>query len=292
MSTNPAAPLVADEIAPFRRPGRALIGWMPPERGAIALAGGNHDGAHNQDLIDRVETSRAVVAEREPVIDQDGIIDETDPAIASIVERLRQQQDTGAFWEEGWTVGIADLNRVCSLQQSVASQQAEERVSEVDPDDPLSIAAVTLPPPSTEQIPAQFDEQKNVWIITAPNPNLRITSAINGPSDNGPVFGFSIAILPSFLQVARHHGRYVLRDGYHRAFGLLARGITRAPAFIRDFGVGALGTDAGLFTTDVYLGKRPPLLRDFLDDEVAADVDVPAVQKMIVVQAMELTPLA
>jgi hypothetical protein len=44
--------------------------------------------------------------------------------------------------------------------------------------------------------------------------------------------------------------------------------------------------------TDVYLGNRPPLLRDFLDDEVAANVDVPAVQKMIVVQGMELTPLA
>jgi hypothetical protein len=33
-------------------------------------------------------------------------------------------------------------------------------------------------------------------------------------------------------------------------------------------------------------------VRDVLDDEVAADVDVPAVQKMIVVQGMELTPRA
>jgi len=77
-------------------------------------------------------------------------------------------------------------------------------------------------------------------------------------------------------------------NGYHRAFGL----ITRAPAFVRDFGVGPLGTDAGLVATDVYLGIHPPLLRDFLDDEVAADVDVPAVEKMIVVQGMELTPPA
>lgn len=291
MSTNPAAPLVAEEVATFRRLGRALIGWMPPERGAIALAGGRHEGAQNHDLIERVEAARAAVAEREPGIDQNGIIDQTEPALRTIVERLRQQPDTGAFWEEGWTVGVADLTRVCSLQQSVASQQAEDRVSEVDSNDLESIGAVTLPPPSTAAIPAQFDEQKKAWIVTAPNPNLQVTSAVNGPSENGPVFGFSVAILPSFLQVARHHGRYVLRDGYHRAFGLLARGITRAPAFFRDFGVGPLGTAAGLFATDVYLGDRPPLLRDFLDDEVAADVDVPAVQKMIVVQGMELTPI-
>jgi hypothetical protein len=97
MSTNPAAPLVAEEVATFRRPGRALIGWMPPERGAIALAGGRHDGAQNQDLIDRVEAARVAVAEREPGIDQEGIIDQTDPALPTIVERLRQQPDTGAF---------------------------------------------------------------------------------------------------------------------------------------------------------------------------------------------------
>jgi hypothetical protein len=40
------------------------------------------------------------------------------------------------------------------------------------------------------------------------------------------------------------------------------------------------------------LGDRPPRLADFLDDDVAADVDVPVVQKMIVVQGMELSPLA
>jgi hypothetical protein len=62
--------------------------------------------------------------------------------------------------------------------------------------------------------------------------------------------------------------------------------------FIRDFGVGELGTAPGLFGTDIYLGERPPRLPDFLDNEVAASVDVPAVQKMIIVQGMELTPLA
>jgi hypothetical protein len=293
MSTNPAEPLIAEEVSTFRRPGRALIGWMPPDRGAIVLAGGLHEGVLNPDLVARVEAARTAVATREAGIDQDGIIDDTDPALAVIVDRLRQQPDTGAFWNEGWTVAVADLTRVCSLQQSVASQQAEERVHDVDPDDLVSVAEVTLPPPSTAELPAQFDEQKKAWIVTAANPNLQITGAMGGPAQGGGLaLSFAVGIVPSFLQVARHHGRYVLRDGYHRAYGLLARGITRAPAFVRDLGVGALGTSAGLFGTDVYLGDRPPRLPDFLDDDVAADVDVPVVQKMIVVQGMELSPLA
>jgi hypothetical protein len=292
VSTNPAAPLIAEEITTFRRPGRALIGWMPPDRGAIVLAGGRHDGAQSPDLLERVEAARAAVAAREPGIDQDGIIDDANPSLAPIVDRLRQQPDTGAFWNEGWTVAVVDLTRVCSLQQSVASQQAEDRVADVDADDLVSCAEVTLPPPSTAELPAQFDEQKKVWIITAANPNLQITGAMGGSSEGGPFFGFSVGIPPSFLQVARHHGRYVLRDGYHRAYGLLARGIMHAPAFVRDFGVGALGTSAGLFGTDVYLGERPPRLVDFLDDDVAETVDVPVVQKMVVVHGMELNPLA
>jgi hypothetical protein len=144
---------------------------------------------------------------------------------------------------------------------------------------------VTLPGPTQAELPAQLNELRNAWIVSAANPNLRITGHFGGPIQPGVVgFGFVVGIMPSFLQVARHHGRYVLRDGYHRAYGLLARGITRAPAFVRDFGVGELGAGAGLFGTEVYLGDRPPSLPDFLDDEVAADVQVPVVQKMIVVQ--------
>jgi hypothetical protein len=41
----------------------------------------------------------------------------------------------------------------------------------------------------------------------------------------------------------------------------------------------------------VYLGERPPVLADFLNDQIAADVRVPAAQKMLVVQGLELTPL-
>jgi hypothetical protein len=35
------------------------------------------------------------------------------------------------------------------------------------------------------------------------------------------------------MQVGRYKGRHFLRDGY-RAFGLLSRGVTVVPAFVRD----------------------------------------------------------
>jgi len=266
---------------------------MPDDRGAILLAGGRQEGALDENLVNRVKTARAAVESRTAGIDQEGLIDVEHVSLPAIVERLQQQANTSAFWSEGWSVAVVDLSRVCSLQQSVASQQAADRVRNIDPEDLVSIADVTLPPPSNIVLPAQLDEHRNNWIITAANPNLRITGHFGGELQPGVIgYGFTVAVLPSFLQVARHHGRYVLRDGYHRAYGLLARDITHAPAFVRDFGVGDLGAGAGLFTTGVYLGDRPPCLSDFLDDQVAADVDVPVVQKMVVVQGLELTPLA
>lgn len=293
VSTDPAQPVIAEEEATLRRPGRALIGWMTPERGAVVLAGGRQEGSEDQKLRARVEAARQAVAAREPGAGQDGLVDDTHSDLPAIVDRLKQQENTQPFWSEGWTVAVVDLTRVCSLQQSVASEQARERVESVDPEDLGSIAELTLPLASQTQLPAQFDEVRNVWMISAPNPNLRITGHFGGELQPGAVgFGFLVGVMPSFLQVAQHHGRFVLRDGYHRAYGLLARGITHVPAFVRDFGVGQLGVGAGLFPTDVYLSERPPGLTDFLDDDVSSDVAVPVVQKMIVIQGLEITPLA
>lgn len=48
-----------------------------------------------------------------------------------------------------------------------------------------------------------------------------------------PVFGYVLGALPSFMQIAVIDGRCILRDGYHRAVGLLSRGISVVPAFVR-----------------------------------------------------------
>lgn len=75
-------------------------------------------------------------------------------------------------------------------------------------------------------------------------------------------------------------------------FGLLQRGVELVPAFVRDFGQAPLGVPAGLLPTDVYLGDCPPVLPDFMDDEVSTDVFIPASQKMVMIQALEVSTIA
>jgi hypothetical protein len=90
----------------------------------------------------------------------------------------------------------------------------------------------------------------------------------------------------------RYRGRYYMRDGYHRAFGLLSRGISVVPAFVRDIGAfeELVPDPRTMLPQDSYLGQRPPVLADYLDDAVASAVRLPAIRKMIIVQALELTP--
>jgi hypothetical protein len=280
------------ELSVPTRAGRALIGWMPTEQGVLTLSGRRMDAAINDSLREQVETAQAAVAEREPGIDQEGIVEALPPGLDGLRERLRAQPNAIDYFRDGWDVKVVDLSRVCSLQQQVFSEHAIERVSTIDIDDLGAIGDLTLPPPEETPLPAQFDEVRSAWMIHGANPNLRITGHFSGQIQPGVIgFGFTVGVLASFVQVARHHGRYVLRDGYHRAYGLLERGVTRAPVFVRDFGFADLGATPGLFGTDVYLGERPPVLPDFHNDEVAADVQIPASQKMLVIPGLELTPV-
>jgi hypothetical protein len=151
---------------------------------------------------------------------------------------------------------------------------------------------VSLPLPTEVTLPAQYDAQRLAWIITSPNPNLRIVGNFAGQVQPGLTgFGFAVTVLPSFVQVAHLADRYVLRDGYHRALGFLKRGVSRVPVFVRDYAkLEDLGMNPGLLPQSVYLGDNPPRLTDYFDDEVSADVSLPAFQKMIVVHGLELTP--
>jgi hypothetical protein len=99
-----------------------------------------------------------------------------------------------------------------------------------------------------------------------------VVGNFNGPMDEvagAPAFGFAVAVPPSYLQVVRIDGRYVLRDGYHRAFAVLSRGISCVPAFVRAFDTVESLAPVGRLPHAAWPGERPPLLLDYHDNAVA-----------------------
>ena len=166
-----------------------------------------------------------------------------------------------------------------------------ERVHEIEGTDLLKLAEVTLPLPNQQQLLTSFDTAKQAWVFASPNPNLRVIGNFNAPVAPGMNgFGFAVGIMTSLLNVAGLHGRYFLRDGYHRAYGLLASGIRYVPALVANYSaIEAVGLPPqGMLPQDAYLGDRPALLTDYLNDEVAADTTVQSNRKVIVLQALEM----
>ncbi len=277
-----------------RRRGRALIGWMTAEDATRALVGGQMDVPIELDVIRRAQSAREEVAARAEPPNQEGVIEDAPPELAAHVASLGQQPGSTQMLAEGWEVKLTDLARLVAFQPLVIAEQAEERVANITADDINSVATATLPIAQPEPLPAAFDQSKGCWVISSANPNLQVCGHFTGPLQPGtpPAFGFVVGVLPSFVQAARYQGRYFLRDGYHRAYGLLKRGIMKVPALVREIEtIDALGVKPGMLPQEAYLGPQPPMLRDFLNDAVSADVTTAAIHKVIAVHAIELTPL-
>lgn len=68
-----------------------------------------------------------------------------------------------------------------------------------------------------------------------------------------------------YLEVALYRGRWFLRDGYHRSYGLLRRGINCVPAVaLRARTIEELGAIGHkFFSEDILFSARPPMVSDF-----------------------------
>jgi hypothetical protein len=117
---------------------------------------------------------------------------------------------------------------------------------------------------------------KKGMAVRSPNLNLQVVGSGLGPVEVAPgVKRIAVHIFldtpASYLQVAEYRGRHFVRDGYHRATGLIREGVFVVPCVL--IKVSSLqeltAGKSGLFSDDVLLDERPPRLTDFWDDSVA-----------------------
>lgn len=274
------------------RPARALLGWLAHDQ-AILLQNRQRQDNVPPEFGTTAEAARAAVAARPAGISQEGLIADVGSELQEHVRALRASPVSAPYFSQGWRVALVDLRKVCAAQPTVFLDHAEQRTAAAVAGDFRSLANITLPLPSNSELPAQFEQGSQTWILRSPNLNLRIVGNWAGPAQPGLIaFGFAVTLLPSYLQVARFRDRYLLRDGYHRACALLRRGISLVPALVRDFGpLEDLGLPPGLLAPAAYLGERPPLLPDFGDNSVSKEVLLPATEKMILIHGMELAAM-
>jgi hypothetical protein len=292
-STVLPSPVELPSITPGhgQRPARALLGWMAPGQGELAMVSNQIGVPLSPEQRVRLDQARAGVAVRPPDVDQREVVSALPSTLGDHVDRLRATSPGAQMFLEGWEVAMVDLTEVVAFQPVVFTDTAAERVANVDISEVEAVAEYTLPTVHVPQIATQQSNDQNVLIFTSPSPNLRVIGNFHGPVPQAggmPGGGFVVAEVPSFVQVIGVGGRYILRDGYHRAFGLISRGVTTVPAFVRSFEhLNGLVPD-GMLPHEAWMGDRPPLLTDYHDEVVAETVYLPAAQKVIIVQALEI----
>lgn len=191
------------------------------------------------------------------------------------------------------SAGLVDLTRLLSFQKAVNLEHIAQRVAIASPDDWEALAQVCLPSAGVEEeLNGTFDKDGRGVTITSLNPNLRVgpLRTITVPDgSHSRLLGFTLMFGTPHLHVVEYKGRWFLKDGYHRAYGLLARGVTRVPAIVeraRSF-ADVHGGATTLMSQEYLLGAHPPFLTDFHNSAVSATVTQQALRKVIRIRAEE-----
>ena len=294
MAGSAQIPITAATPTYAKRKARALIGWMSEQEGILWAAGRDTQVALNPEHAATCKRARDNVGSRAHGIDQSNLFAPIPSELTPHIDALKADQESAQVLATSGEIRIVDLRRVCAAQPHVLIEDAVNRVRDFPSKDLVGIAGLTLPLPTREPFPVTFDQFKSSWLLGSPNPNLRVLGQFNtsfGPGLSG--YGFVVAQQKSYMKVAGVNGRYFLSDGYHRAYGLLVAGITQVPALVKEFAtLEEVQMAPGMLPPSAYLGDRPPLLLDYLDDLVSVDTHVPATTKMIVIQALELNSIA
>lgn len=274
---------------------RALIGWLDSDEAARWLSGNEFQPSRDPRHLELVRRAKASIAARAAYEAPPFAGDRLPEELEHHLGLLRTHPESAGTVAKLGEARIVDLSRIVAAQKQILVADAEDRVRGASAGDPGGLARITLPLPRREPISWKFDGQRNAFVLTSPNPNLSVTGHFNstvGGEMPGIVFdgfGFAVSYQRSYLQVAVIGGRPVLRDGYHRAYGLLKAGIRHVPALVRHFDAwDEAAMPDGLLPQSVCLGANPPLLPDYLDDGVAINRWVPAMRRLLVIQALDL----
>lgn len=287
----------------MQQPTKTLLPWLEQGEAVAVLLGGRMPGPNDQTQphIDRWRAQKAIVDARGAY----AVIHEPLQALPDQLQeratafRARADVQNGLHGLD-WDLGVVDLTNVLSFQKVVNLEQTEERVANTAPDDWGSLFSLCLPDVRAPQdLATLVDPDGKALTLSSMDPNLRVAGsaiqeinvamAAGQPGQNMKFLGFPVTFGTPFVQIAEYQGRRFVRDGYHRCYGLLQKGISRIPCvFARARTFQETGdTGPTFFSQDIMLSDRPPFLKDFLDDAVSVATQKRATRKVIRVQAQE-----
>jgi hypothetical protein len=242
-------------------------------------------------LAKKIERAQKGLAERECHANCPALLAEQTDNINYLLAECRQRSDLQAEYEGlDWTLGIVDLRRLLAFQRRLVFGARRHTSPTLQQDDWAQLISFTVGPQrSTEHRLVRNRSSTGDLDITlhSSNPDLQVRLSPN--TEPGFQLPLSLHGGSPFFEVAELRGRWFLRDGYHRAYGLLQAGVHRIPAVvIHTRTIGELGaTEPWFFSEELLFSERPPRVMDFLDEALVLRYERTALRKVIRIRVEE-----
>lgn len=191
--------------------------------------------------------------------------------------KLLQQQFGGVKFV------LAPVDRLISPLALIDFQYVEELRAELAGDDDLSVAKFSLPLSSSMPVRLSIDPATNSVTIVSEQKTLTLGAvSVQQVPEVGMQINFLVTTSAVQVIVSKVGERLYLRGGIHRAYLLASMGKKHIPcALVEENQLAALASAYPSFSPSVLQAERPPLLADFFDRSLSAEVPLRQTQKVI-----------
>jgi hypothetical protein len=189
-----------------------------------------------------------------------------------------------------WTLGVVDLRCLLAFQRRLV----------FDPELPLpqiprqndwpALLSFALGPARRVAYEVKVqDTEGQFFLLTLQSRNPDLQLRLVPDSELQELLSFSLYGGSPFFEVAEFHGRWFLRDGYHRTYHLLQAGVHHLPAVVvRARTIDEVGaTHPWFFNEEQLLSTHPPRVADFLESSLVIRYERPRLMKKISIRIDE-----
>jgi hypothetical protein len=168
-----------------------------------------------------------------------------------------------------------------------------EYIEELRPElaslDEADIAKFALPQSANVAIRGMTDPTQHSVNFVSSNKTLTVGPAQVTQINGGVEVRFQVAANLSVITVTKFQDRLILRNGIHRAYLLAKLGVTEIPCILspeQNF-PNLFITAYPAFVPQMFMQPRPPMLLDFLNDQLCLEVPLQRTRKVVKISAEE-----
>ena len=248
-------------------------------------------GLEQQEFSKKIERARQRLSERECYSSFSALLTEETESISHLLTASAQRTDLQEEYEGlDWTLGVVDLRHLLAFQRRLVFSPAQHSSPIPRQNNwPELIALAMRSRRGTEhRFVRNRDATGDLDIsLHSSNPDLQVR--LNQKTEYGGASPLTLHGGSPFIEVAELHGRWFLRDGYHRAYCLLQAGVNHIPAVvIYARSIEELGAiEPWFFNEDQLFSDHPPRVVDFLDEAMVLRYERTALRKIIRIRIEE-----